>query len=65
MLYSSEQDNYYVNKYNYKSNNYIYSHNKPNNKYNHNNFGRRCFGNCLLLIPIGYCGILFYMYINS
>jgi hypothetical protein len=55
MLYSSKDDcyidtNYYVNRYNKRNNIYL---------------GRRCFGNILLLIPIGYCGILFYMYING
>ena len=56
MLYSSRDDyyidtNYYVNGY--------------NNKHNNNYLSRRCFGNLLLLIPMGYCGILFYMYING
>ena len=55
MLYSSRDDyyidtNYYVSRYNIHNNNYL---------------SRRCFGNILLLIPIGYCGILFYMYING
>ncbi len=59
MLYSSRDDyyidtNYYVNRYNNKY-----------NKYNNYYLSRRCFGHFLLLIPIGYCGILFYMYINS
>ena len=26
---------------------------------------RRCIGNLLLIIPIGYCGILFYIYITK
>ena len=63
MLYSSRDNcyidtNYYVNRNNYYMN-------RNNNKRNNNYLGRRCFGNLLLIIPIGYCGVLLYIYING
>lgn len=63
----SLKSNYYMNEYyqkNNEDNNKISDKNSKYFKYK-KYLKRKYIGNLLLIIPIGYCGILFYMYITK
>ena len=63
----SLKSNYYMNEYYQKNNEENNKDTNKNSKYfkYKKYLKRKYIGNLLLIIPIGYCGILFYMYITK